>query len=139
MTWKIYKARMEGTIINMLFLVFPNLLKMTLQMFACTSIENNLYLDIYMEDECWIGDHFTYTLSVAVPATIVWGIGLPFASFFKIIKLNSIRKLRSRKNRKVYGFLYDGYTIKKYWWEMVILARKVIVLFALIWLNQTSV
>ena len=42
------------------------------------------YLDIYMNDECWTGDHAYYTLTVALPSLIVWGIGLPLFAFYRM-------------------------------------------------------
>ena len=67
----------HGTIINMFFLLHPIILKVSIQMFACTKIEESYFLDVYMEDECWTGDHWFYTKTVAIPALIVWGFGLP--------------------------------------------------------------
>ena len=40
---------------------------------------------------------------------------------------------------EVYGFLYLGYTNKKYWWEIAILARKFAILMTLVWINRISV
>ena len=55
-------------------------------MFACTNIEGTRYLDVYMQDECWQGNHYTYTTSAAIPALIVWGMGLPSHAFYCIYK-----------------------------------------------------
>ena len=93
----------------MLFLVYPIILASVLQMFSCTTIEGNIYLEIYMNDECWTGDHAIYTMSVALPAFILWGIGLPFLSFLTIQKISISKELESLTNRSVLGFLYLGY------------------------------
>ena len=92
-----------------------------------------------MEDECWTGDHLAYSTSVAMPAFILWGLGFPILSFFKLYSLNNSQELKIKENKEVYGFLYSGYLAQKYWWELVILGRKVLILIALIWLNQISV
>ena len=42
----------KGNAINILFLIHPIILKATIEMFACTSIEGTDWLDVYMEDEC---------------------------------------------------------------------------------------
>lgn len=39
------RDRIEGTIINLLFLVHANIVKICFQMFACTEIEGKMYLD----------------------------------------------------------------------------------------------
>ena len=81
MTWINYFLFIKGTVINCLFLVHPLILKTTMQMFACTLIEDRAYLDVYMEDECWVGRHADYAIVVAMPSTLLWGFGLPIAAF----------------------------------------------------------
>ena len=92
-----------------------------------------------MADECWEGDHAIYSMTVAIPAFIVWGIGFPFLAFMNIYKLYSARKLWDLEPKQVFGFLFLGYERPKYWWELLILMRKVVILASLIWLNQISV
>ena len=139
MLWTKYVHYTEGTIINILFLVHPAILKTTMQLYACTNIEGTFYLDIFMDDKCWSGDHKQYAVTVAFPGLILWGLGLPFMAFYKLKKLNNQRLLKIKEKKEVYGFLYLGYSRQKYWWELVILSRKVIILIALIWLNRISV
>ena len=52
-----YFQYVKGTIINILFILHPTILKTTMQIFTCTKIDDKKYLDIYMDDECWNGDH----------------------------------------------------------------------------------
>ena len=122
----------------MLFILHPTILKYTMSMEVCTTVDGTAYLDIYMNDECWTGDHWNYAIAVAVPSFIVWGIGFPAIAFTMLYRLNKKRKLFKPVNKKVYGFLFSGYELKYYWWELVILARKVMILSTLIWLSQIS-
>ena len=46
--------------------------------------------------------------------------------------------LDDRDVKVSYGFLYLGYRKDKYWWELVILGRKVAILFNIVWLNNIS-
>ena len=69
---------------------------------------------------------------------IIWGIGLPLLAFMKLYKHNQNNKLYKPKNKKVYGFLFLGYLRKKYWWELVILARKTFILTNVLLMNQIS-
>ena len=78
-------------------------------MFTCVYIDDTPYLDIYMAEECWIGDHLKYITVVAIPSFILWGIGLPFLAFIRLFKLNAKEKLYTRKTKKIYGFLFLGY------------------------------
>ena len=110
MTWTKWFRYIKATIINMLFLVHPIILKSTMQMFACSKISGAWYLDIYMEDECFNGDHAQYSMTVAFPAFILWGIGFPFIAFWTLSRLNKAKRLQNKRNKKMYGFLYLGYT-----------------------------
>ena len=40
---------------------------------------------------------------------------------------------------KLYGFLYAGYKFSAYYWELVILFRKVCILFVLVYLGLVNV
>ena len=86
--WSDLKRYFKGTIINLLFLVYPTILKVCFSLFACTDIEGISYLDVYMQDECWEGDHWTYATAVAIPALILWGIGLPCYAYYSIYQKN---------------------------------------------------
>ena len=91
-----------------------------------------------MEEECWTGEHWKYAMAVGIPSFVIWGIGLPFLAFLRLFKLNALDKLYFTKNKQVYGFLFLGYLHKKYWWELVILARKTFILANLVWLSRIS-
>ena len=91
-----------------------------------------------MAEECWTGDHWKYITGVAIPSFLLWGIGLPFLAFMWLFKLNAQEKLYTKKTKKVYGYLFLGYQHKKYWWTLIILARKTLILANLIWLSRIS-
>ena len=138
MTWKDYLHYIKGTIINILFLLHPILLKASMSMFPCTTIDDTQYLDIDMEEECWTGDHWIYATVVAIPSFVLWGIGLPCMAFMILFRLNKAKKLTKKSNKEVYGFLFLGYLPKKYWWELVVLCNKIFILANLIYLNRVS-
>ena len=138
MTWSDYQQYLKGTLVNILFILHPTILQHSMIMFTCTTIDNTSYLDTYMEDECWTGDHWTYATAVAIPSFLLWGIGLPFMAFRILVKKNKAETLWDQKCMKKYGFLYLGFNRKKYWWSFVILTRKVFILANLIWLSQIS-
>ena len=54
------------------------------------------------------------------------------------LNAKSSQKIVIEKTKRVYGFLFLGYLRRKYWWELIILARKVFILANLVWLNQIS-
>jgi hypothetical protein len=54
---------------------------------------------------------------------IVWGFGIPlFAFFLLFVERDKLDRLEVRQKL---GFLFRGYTLKFYFWEIVIMFRKI--------------
>ena len=138
MKWNSWRYYVISTSINVLFLIHPMLLKATIQTFACSYIEGTSYFDIYMEDECWVGSHLIYVMTVACPWLLVWGIGLPTFAFVKLFKKNKHQELDYTKNKAMYGFLYLGFHRTKYCRSIVEIIRKFAILLTIVWLNRIS-
>jgi hypothetical protein len=66
-------------------------------------------------------------LSVALSSIIVWGLGIPFFAFLLLSRHNN--KLDSIETREKFGFLYRGYKKDFYYWEIVIMYRKIMMVF----------
>ena len=66
------------------FLIYPNMINVIFISFSCDEIDDTLYLEINMSEECWTGDHAKYVLTVAIPALIIWGFGMPLFAIFKL-------------------------------------------------------
>ena len=92
-----------------------------------------------MDGECWKDDHYLYAVGLAVPSTIIWGAGLPLVAFFILYKFHQTNEQKSSYNMIKWGFLYLGYLPTKYWWELVILLRKIAIMVTITWLNLVSI
>jgi hypothetical protein len=62
----------------------------------------------------------------------VWGVGIPFFALFLLFTYKS--HLHKLEVREKLGFLYNGYRKKHYYWEIIIIFRKIAmaVIFAVI-------
>ncbi len=68
---------------------------------------------------------------------ICWGFGIPlFALFLLIREHDRIEKLEVRQKL---GFLFRGYTLRFYYWEIVIMFRKIILILIQSFLVQFGV
>jgi len=76
---------------------------------------------------------------VALPALIVWGIGLPAVAILILMRQYNRDNLNSVTTKSIFGFLYNGYRYPKYYWEIVILYRKVLLVFVLVFLSLVSI
>ena len=131
-----YKIRLEWTkvtdytvlsIVLMLFLCYPMLVKLTLSMLKCPAIGGvtKMYLMADLQEPCFTGRHLTYIWLLTVPQLFCYVLGLPILAFV-IIHRNK-EKLHEKKFYTRYGLLYMGYREGREWWEIIIAFRKITV------------
>mmetsp|Transcript_30662 Transcript_30662/g.34879 ORF Transcript_30662/g.34879 Transcript_30662/m.34879 type:complete len:144 (-) Transcript_30662:522-953(-) len=74
--------------------------------------------------ECWTKEHRTWTFGVALTSLLLWGLGIPTIGLAVVIK--NRRNLQETETKIKYGFIYQGYRDSHFFWEVVIIYRKVI-------------
>lgn len=72
---------------------------------------------------CWKSQHLTFSFFVAIPSIIVWGFGIPL--FAWILLGRNREDLDTIEIREKYGFLYNGYKKKYFYWESINMYRKI--------------
>ena len=87
-----------------------------------------------LEVVCYKGDHTYYVFLVALPMLIFWTIGIPTISILNLREIK--RNFFSLENKEKYGFLCNGYRETMYFWEILIMFRKVMIIFAAVFLAQ---
>jgi len=102
-------------------------------MFSCTSLgDGKYYLNSDLEVECWSSQHLTWSLTLALPGILIWGILLPCLGVRKLYKNRA--NLHDPSLLAQYGFLFKGFNDQYYFWELIILFRKVAVASAIVFL-----
>ena len=81
--------------------------------------------------------HTNVAFYIALPCLVVWGIGIPVTVFFMMRKDSD--KLDTVAVKRKFGFLYNGYKRHNYYWEIVIMYRKVICIFIAVFLKNTGI
>ena len=81
--------------------------------------------------------HKFFSFSIAVPAIIVWGLGIPFFGF--ILLFRDRKNLDKLPVKEKFGFLYRGYSKDFYYWEIVIMYRKIALIFISVFVQQFGV
>ncbi len=71
---------------------------------------------------------------VALPGLIIWGLGIPF--FAMVLLFKNRKKLSKLEIKEKYGFLFNGYNIDYYYWEGIIMYRKVILIFISVFISS---
>jgi hypothetical protein len=68
---------------------------------------------------------------------IIWGFGIPIFAF--ILLALEKEKLEKLEVRQKLGFLFRGYVLRFYYWEIVIMFRKIILILIQSFLVQYGV
>ncbi|CAG9321985.1 unnamed protein product [Blepharisma stoltei] len=120
------------------FLVHPSLIKYYFSSFDCTELD---YGKDWLVDDlnlrCWDSQHVFYITAISFPAILLWGIGIPTTCLFLIMKNKD--RLNDINIRIKYGFLFNGYKSRSYYWEFVIIYRKIIIICCTVFLATVSV
>ncbi|OMJ89203.1 hypothetical protein SteCoe_8680 [Stentor coeruleus] len=131
------KQKLFGSMVVQLFMLHPNLLKYNFSIFNCMEIspgQNYLVSDLSLK--CWGSRHILYSIGVAIPGIIIWCIFIP--AFLLLILYRRRNQLSSEAEKIKYGFLYKGFKSNRYYWEFVIMLRKIIIICSSVFLKNTS-
>jgi hypothetical protein len=113
----------------LLYMMYPNFVKLFFQLFSCRNFPPETFsrLQGSLNTICFDADHIFWIVSLAIPVGIIIVGSLPVVS---LVTLNHLRKTRKDglSNLEVVstlGFLYDGFRMDCWYWEIVVLARKI--------------
>jgi len=107
-----------------MFIVHPSITQQTFEMWSCKDVGNGDFrLMSDMQEKCWTSSHFKWLAFVSLPMLVCYVFGIPFM-MFKMLQKNK-DKLADPATKIKYGFLYFGYEDHWYYWECVVVARKV--------------
>jgi hypothetical protein len=127
-----------ASLVMILFILHPSLTKEMFSMFACVELKpGELWLVADLSLRCWGSEHIKYALMVSVTSIGVWIIGLPLACLCFIYRYRN--RLADPTTQLKFSFLYKGYQAKWYFWEFVILYRKVALVCASVFLSTVSI
>ncbi|CDW82324.1 UNKNOWN [Stylonychia lemnae] len=145
--WNIYKKLMRNSVrisskimsslVILLFLVHPSLVTYSFNDFKCKEVDGQYRVQDDLEIICWSPEHTFYSYFVALPCIIVWGLGIPF--FALSILIAKRKKLDNFEIRQRFGFLYRGYRKDYYYWEIVIMYRKILIIFAAVFISNFGI
>jgi hypothetical protein len=134
---RLLRRELVSTIVILFFLVHPSLVKEYFSIFDCSLLEEERWLDSDLNIQCFTSLHLTYALGVALPSILVWGFGVP------TLILSILIKRRARLNDLLmkcrFGFFYNGFKRTHFFWEFLILYRKMFVICLVVFIESESV
>ena len=119
------KDKFVVTVGALLYLIFPTLINQAFNMFDCKNIGGHLYLQASLEERCYTGRHAAMVVLLGVSQFAAFVVGLPVLLLF-FLKRNRT-KLQMHAVLSRYGLFYGAYKEERYYWELVIVARKIFI------------
>eukprot|EP01016_Furgasonia_blochmanni_P027987 TRINITY_DN2940_c0_g3_i8.p1 TRINITY_DN2940_c0_g3~~TRINITY_DN2940_c0_g3_i8.p1 ORF type:complete len:374 (+),score=22.04 TRINITY_DN2940_c0_g3_i8:207-1328(+) len=116
--------KMLASIIIIIFMLQPSLIKIVFQAMSCLKLENGPQLikrAPYLM--CYDETHLKWILFLYVPTLLIWILILPLCALLVIHRNRN--QLDTPRMKIKYLFLYNGYTSRRYFWEFVIMYRKI--------------
>ena len=77
-----FSSRFVSTVIILLFLVHPTIVKVLFDVFDCQDVDGTSRVLNDLEIVCWKGNHILWGYICGIPSIIVWGLGIPAFAFF---------------------------------------------------------
>jgi len=134
----VFKKELIATLVVLFFLIHPNIVKANFALFSCTEImPDELWLNDNLDIQCYAAKHSFYAAVVALPALLVWGVGVPTMILVYLCKKK--RELDNLMMKLKYGFLFSGFRKSKFYWEFVIMYRKIIIICCVVFIGNFSV
>ena len=114
------------------FMVLPSLLRMAFVALECRSIANETggfdsWLLLDLQQECFVGKH----LSMLMISVAIIIFNLFIVPTFLILILRKVGGKQRDSNPHImfrYGLIHSGYRTEKYWWEIMVLIRKTLII-----------
>eukprot|EP00949_MAST-11_sp_MAST-11-sp1_P003667 g3667.t1 len=141
--WKTTRSNCVVSVMVLTFMALPSLNKVTFQLFSCLEIAPGLVrLSSDPDIPCFGRTHLVYIFSVGLPSLMIYIVGVPVVAVVILRRMDVRDKLfKSREESytaSVYEFLYGGFRRSMYFWEAVILLRKVLLNVILVTMQETS-
>lgn len=145
-----FRGNLISTMIVVLFLVHPDIATIMFSSFNCIKVDNDYRMKDNVRSICYQGEHLFYMSVVAFPSIGVWVLGIPLFAFLvlyknkRVINLMSKREITKTEHEEIrqlkmkYGFLFTGYEARAYFWEIMIMYRKILIIAASVFLSTVS-
>ena len=82
------------SVVLMLFLVYPMLVKLCLSMLKCPVIGKQRYLMADLQEECFVGRHWIYTWMLTIPQIVLVVFGLPLMGLVLMLRSSKEGRLK---------------------------------------------
>eukprot|EP00455_Lapot_gusevi_P049496 TRINITY_DN7029_c0_g2_i2.p1 TRINITY_DN7029_c0_g2~~TRINITY_DN7029_c0_g2_i2.p1 ORF type:complete len:453 (+),score=112.27 TRINITY_DN7029_c0_g2_i2:713-2071(+) len=125
--WLVVRDNYITSVIVTLFFVHPSITQQTFLMLSCKKIgikDADFYLVPDLSRQCWTGEHYKWLWGLAFPMFLLYVVGIPLVAAFLLYRHRN--NLSDQTIKYKYYFLYTGYEDKWFFWELVVIVRKIL-------------
>ena len=108
------------------FLLQPTILNMMSRLLSCIQIGNENYVVADMNMTCWNSEHVFMVVVFAIPCLCVWNLLFPLYCLLRIAM--NRKNLKDEYTVLKFGFLYNGFDEKYFYWGFVKYFQKSIII-----------
>ncbi|GIM05121.1 hypothetical protein Vretimale_9537, partial [Volvox reticuliferus] len=142
--------RMVVTTLTVIFYFYPVVTDTILYIYQCDQLDTasgayaaylqsvGYFWELDYDLRCFKGSHLVLTLVLAVPGLVLWCVGVPLGSALWLRHNAARGRLNQPDFSDRYGFLYEDYRRTTYYWESVIMARKLLVVGVMLATNSSE-
>lgn len=115
-----------SSIVITIFLLQPTILNSMSRLISCIELGNENYVLADMHLKCWEEEHYFIVSVFALPSLFIWNLLFPLFCLLKISKMK--KDLKSENTVLKFGFLYNGFDEKMFYWGFVKYFQKSIII-----------
>lgn len=119
-------TKVTASVVVTLFLLQPTILNSMSRLFACMQLGKESFVVADLNLKCWDSEHVTMILIFALPCLVIWNILFPIFCLFKITQ--SRRNLKHEDTVLKYGFMYNGFDHRSFYWGFVKYFQKAVII-----------
>ncbi len=115
------------SVIVVMVILHPTLVRQSMFLLMCVNIEDSYYLRKDVQLQCGTVAHNAMVVFVAVPGILIYVFAWPYAVYLLLHRRKHklhLSGIAGHDARATYGFLYRGYAPKRFYWEIIIMLRK---------------
>ncbi|EAR95786.2 transmembrane protein, putative (macronuclear) [Tetrahymena thermophila SB210] len=113
----------NGVFFLMIFLQ-PNIVSSLISVVSCKTIDGISYIKSDSNYQCYTYEHVKYSLLILLPTLILWAFIIPLFILSRlIIQRNNLESISTRLK---FGFLYQEFKSKYFYWEFIKSYKKIL-------------
>ena len=131
------KNRYIYMLVLLVFILYPNVCNTILQLYKCEEIEGHYYLSYDLSLECYDEEWYNFSIG-GIFLIFIYILGVPYVFYRKLKYFYKHDLLDKKEIVYKYGFMYQGYENKMWWFEILELMRKTILSASIIYLEESA-